>query len=58
MKRIVLGIEYDGAGFQGYQTQPHGETVQDALERALSKFTSGQFIQFAQGELMPESMRA
>lgn len=40
MKRIVLGIEYDGVGFQGYQTQPHGQTVQDVLERALLKFTS------------------
>lgn len=38
MNRIVLGIEYDGAGFQGWQTQPHGETVQDKLEAALSKF--------------------
>lgn len=41
MKRIVLGIEYDGIGFQGYQTQPHGDTVQDTLERALFKFING-----------------
>lgn len=40
MKRIALGIEYDGAGFQGWQTQPHGGTVQDALERALCRFGS------------------
>ncbi len=34
--RIALGIEYDGASFAGWQSQPHGNTVQDALERALS----------------------
>lgn len=36
MTRIALGIEYDGSAFQGWQSQPHGNSVQDALERALS----------------------
>lgn len=35
--RIALGIEYDGAGFSGWQSQPHGNTVQDTLERALAE---------------------
>jgi len=35
--RIALGIEYDGAGFHGWQSQPHGNTVQDVLERALAE---------------------
>ncbi len=39
--RIALGIEYDGAGFNGWQTQPDGRSVQDALERALAEL-SGQ----------------
>jgi tRNA pseudouridine38-40 synthase len=34
--RIALGLEYDGAPFTGWQSQPHGNTVQDVLERALS----------------------
>ncbi len=33
--RIALGIEYDGSRFLGWQTQPGGGTVQDALEGAL-----------------------
>ncbi len=34
--RIVLGLEYDGARFCGWQTQPDGCGVQDALETALA----------------------
>lgn len=37
MVRIALGIEYDGAAFHGWQSQAHGNTVQDALERALAE---------------------
>ncbi len=37
MARIVLGLEYDGRAFQGWQTQPGGNTVQDHLELALSQ---------------------
>jgi tRNA pseudouridine38-40 synthase len=36
MPRIALGIEYDGSGFLGWQTQPGGGAVQDALEPALA----------------------
>ncbi len=34
--RIALGLEYDGSRFLGWQTQPSGGTVQDALEAALA----------------------
>ncbi len=34
--RIALGIEYDGSRFLGWQTQPGGGAVQDALEPALA----------------------
>ncbi|MCL2875214.1 MAG: tRNA pseudouridine(38-40) synthase TruA [Betaproteobacteria bacterium] len=33
--RIALGIEYAGNAFEGWQSQPHGRTVQDVIERAL-----------------------
>jgi tRNA pseudouridine38-40 synthase len=36
--RIALAVEYDGAPFEGWQTQPHGRTVQDVLEGALAQF--------------------
>jgi tRNA pseudouridine38-40 synthase len=38
LKRIALGIQYDGTPWQGWQTQLHRQTVQDVLEAALGKF--------------------
>ena len=37
MPRIVLGIEYDGSTFYGWQSQNGRRTVQTELEAALSK---------------------
>ncbi|MBV2235368.1 MAG: tRNA pseudouridine(38-40) synthase TruA [Sterolibacterium sp.] len=42
-QRIALGIEYDGTAFHGWQSQPHGQTVQDVVEQALSQ-VAGQAI--------------
>lgn len=39
VNRIVLGVAYDGSRYQGWQTQPHRQTVQDRLEMALQSFT-------------------
>jgi len=35
--RYALGIEYDGAGFCGWQRQNHSPSVQHSLEKALEK---------------------
>ena len=40
MPRIALGVQYDGRGFQGWQSQAHGQTVQDVLQNALSRFAT------------------
>lgn len=34
--RIALGLEYDGSGFCGWQSQAGGGSVQDALEAAIA----------------------
>ena len=36
--RIALGVSYRGQGYQGWQSQPNGNTVQDRLEAALAQF--------------------
>lgn len=36
MKRIAIGLSYDGSAFEGWQSQPSGNTVQDHLEAALA----------------------
>jgi tRNA pseudouridine38-40 synthase len=38
--RVALGVAYRGTAYQGWQSQPHGATVQDHLERALSSFVA------------------
>lgn len=40
--RIVLGVEYDGSGFCGWQRQRTGRTVQGCLEAALSRVADQQ----------------
>jgi tRNA pseudouridine38-40 synthase len=35
--RIAIGIAYDGRPFDGWQSQPSGNTVQDRLEAALAE---------------------
>ena len=37
--RMVLGLSYHGLGYQGWQSQPSGRTIQDHLEAALTSFT-------------------
>lgn len=36
MKRIMLRVAYDGTGYNGWQVQPSGRTIEGELNRALS----------------------
>ncbi|MCM8593753.1 tRNA pseudouridine(38-40) synthase TruA [Accumulibacter sp.] len=38
--RVALAVEYDGSRFRGWQRQPGGGTVQDALQHALGQFAA------------------
>jgi tRNA pseudouridine38-40 synthase len=40
-RRLKLLVAYDGAPFAGWQSQSHRNTVQDHLERAFARVTSG-----------------
>lgn len=37
VERMALGLEYDGRGFCGWQTQPSGCGIQDRLEYAITQ---------------------
>ena len=39
-RRLALGVSYRGGAYQGWQSQPGGRTVQDALEQALTSFVA------------------
>lgn len=38
LRRIALGLAYDGSAWHGWQTQAHGQTLQDALQAGLASF--------------------
>jgi tRNA pseudouridine38-40 synthase len=38
VRRLALGLAYRGQGWQGWQSQPGGRTVQDAVQAALGAF--------------------
>ena len=44
MKRVKLTVAYDGTNYYGWQVQPNGITVQEALNQCLSEF-SGENIE-------------
>lgn len=49
MERIALGLQYDGAAWHGWQTQPDRHTVQDRLEAALQEFTQSRIATVCAG---------
>lgn len=48
-RRIKLTLQYDGAGFYGWQVQPGVRTVQAELEAAISRLTDGPVTVIAAG---------
>ena len=42
MQRIALGVSFNGRAYDGWQSQPGGQTVQDQLEKALARFTASE----------------
>ena len=47
--RVALGVEYDSSAYCGWQSQPDGRTVQDALQLALSQVASASISVIAAG---------
>ena len=45
MKRIKLTVAYDGTDYCGWQIQPNGITIEEVLNKKLSKLT-GEEIRF------------
>ena len=48
-RRLALGVAYRGRGYQGWQSQPGGRTVQDVLQQALSAFATRPLITVCAG---------
>ena len=47
--KLAIGVSYCGAGLEGWQSQPSGNTVQDRLERALSEIAGERIALTAAG---------
>jgi len=42
MRNICMTVSYDGTGYSGFQSQPHGNTIQNKLEEAIAALTGEQ----------------
>ncbi|KXG74750.1 tRNA pseudouridine(38-40) synthase TruA [Thermotalea metallivorans] len=49
MKNVKLTIEYDGTGFHGWQRQEKERTVQEEIEKALSKIIKKKIVVHGSG---------
>lgn len=47
--KILLGTEYNGTAYHGWQSQPDGQTVQDTLENAIGQVANHTVTAFAAG---------
>ena len=44
MTRYKVTISYDGYAFAGFQRQPHARSVQEEIEKTLTRLNKGQAI--------------
>lgn len=44
MKRYLITFTYDGSNYKGYQKQPHKRTIQDEIEKALTKINNNKKV--------------
>jgi tRNA pseudouridine38-40 synthase len=49
MSRYKISIEFEGTNYHGWQTQPHGGTVQDELEEAFGQILQREVDIYGQG---------
>jgi tRNA pseudouridine38-40 synthase len=49
LTRFGLTIEYDGRPFMGWQRQPHGPSVQEAIEAAAARIVHEEVVVYAAG---------
>jgi tRNA pseudouridine38-40 synthase len=49
MRNIHLVIAYDGSKYNGFQSQPHGNTIQDYLEKSINEFIKENVKLYASG---------
>ena len=44
--RFLITLSYDGTNYKGYQTQPGLLTIQEQIEKALTKINNGKKTTF------------
>ena len=44
--RYLITLSYDGTNYKGYQTQPGLVTIQEQVEKALTKINNGKKTTF------------
>ena len=53
----LIKIEYDGSKFVGWQHQTNGNSIQDNIEKVLSKLLKEKIRELEQGEQTKEFMQ-
>lgn len=49
MRNIGVKVSYDGSGFNGFQSQPYGRTVQGEIEKAIKHLTGESIVIIGSG---------